>query len=49
MADKTHLEVINKGVAKWNEWRSKHPDVIPDLIEADCPAISVASIGFTKC
>jgi hypothetical protein len=31
MANHQHLEVIMQGVAVWNAWREKNPEVCPDL------------------
>lgn len=31
MADKKQLELLEKGVKKWNTWRAKNPSVEPDL------------------
>lgn len=33
MSDLDPLEMLNQGVAAWNQWREKNPDVIPDLSE----------------
>src|SRR5262245_18927709 len=35
MANPEHLEVLNRGVEKWNQWRKDNPDVRPDLEGAD--------------
>jgi len=35
MANPEHLEILKQGVAQWNKWRGEHPDVTPDLSEAD--------------
>lgn len=35
MADAKHLKILAKGVAVWNKWRNKNPDVRPDLIGAN--------------
>ena len=35
MANEEHLAILKKGVAAWNEWRKQHPDITPDLREAD--------------
>ena len=35
MADEKHLKILQLGVAAWNEWRKKHPEVShPNLREA---------------
>jgi hypothetical protein len=35
MANPEHLEILNRGVRAWNEWRREHQDVQPDLSGAD--------------
>jgi uncharacterized protein YjbI with pentapeptide repeats len=35
MANVKHLEVLARGRATWEQWRVKHPDVVPDLERAD--------------
>ncbi|HYY95229.1 MAG TPA: toll/interleukin-1 receptor domain-containing protein [Pyrinomonadaceae bacterium] len=35
MANHKHLEILDRGVKVWNEWRDKHRDVYPDLINAN--------------
>jgi Pentapeptide repeats (8 copies) len=31
VADEEHLRIIEQGLAAWNEWRQKNPELIPDL------------------
>jgi|SRR6267142_494807 len=31
MANKKHMKILKKGVAAWNEWRVRHPEIRPDL------------------
>jgi len=35
MADQQHLAVLKQGVTAWNVWRRQHPEILPDLNEAD--------------
>jgi hypothetical protein len=35
MANEEHLEVLKKGVGRWNEWRKHNPDIVPVLEKAD--------------
>jgi len=35
MANQEQLEILAQGVAAWNAWRKKNPDVRPDLGEAE--------------
>src|SRR6266576_2403890 len=34
MANSKHLDILKQGIKEWNQWRQKHPDVRPDLSEA---------------
>ena len=34
-ANRDHLDVLEKGVERWNAWRKENPDVTPDLWGAD--------------
>jgi uncharacterized protein YjbI with pentapeptide repeats len=35
MANPEHLEILKQGVKQWNKWREKHPNLVPDLSEAE--------------
>ncbi|MDQ3743944.1 MAG: toll/interleukin-1 receptor domain-containing protein [Acidobacteriota bacterium] len=35
MANPEHLEILKQGVEAWNKWRREHPNVHPDLSDAD--------------
>lgn len=35
MANPEHVELIKQGVEIWNAWRREHPDIRPDLSEAN--------------
>ena len=35
MANKEHLEILKQGVKPWNQWREEHPEIEPDLWNAD--------------
>jgi hypothetical protein len=34
MASEEHLKILQQGVAVWNEWRKKNPELHPDLGKA---------------
>jgi hypothetical protein len=34
VADEEHLQILQQGVAAWNEWRKNNPELKPDLCEA---------------
>jgi hypothetical protein len=35
MANDDHLSILMSGVSTWNNWRSKHPEINPNLVAAD--------------
>lgn len=35
MANQEHLEILKQGVKAWNQWRKEHPEIQPDLRDAD--------------
>lgn len=35
MANPEHLAILHQGVAAWNKWRREHPEISPDLMEAN--------------
>ena len=35
MADEEHLRILRQGVSTWNQWQDEHPDIWPELREAD--------------
>jgi uncharacterized protein YjbI with pentapeptide repeats len=52
MANPEHLEFLKQGVNVWNEWRSKHVDVLPDrsdvqLIAANLSGAQLSGANFT--
>jgi uncharacterized protein YjbI with pentapeptide repeats len=35
MANPQHIQILEKGVAVWNDWRQQDPDVVPNLEKAN--------------
>ncbi len=35
MANQQHLDLLKQGVEVWNQWRAQHPEIQPDLIDAN--------------
>ena len=35
MANQEHLDILKQDVEAWSRWREEHPDINPDLREAD--------------
>lgn len=48
MASEEHLQIIWQGVAAWNEWRLKNPELIPDLSGADFQRADLYKVDLSK-
>lgn len=48
MANQSHVEILNKGSEKWNEWRKQNPSVEPDLSEIDLQGQTFTGFNFSK-
>jgi hypothetical protein len=48
MANKRQLTILKKGIEVWNAWRHKHPDISPDLSEANLRGASLFRIDLSK-
>lgn len=50
MADQhqRHIDKLKEGVNVWNQWRGKHPDITPDLRNADLQAAMLTGIDFRR-
>ncbi|MGA3054364.1 MAG: toll/interleukin-1 receptor domain-containing protein [Candidatus Korobacteraceae bacterium] len=48
MANPEHLEILKQGVGEWNKWRDEHPDVVPDLREANLRGADLSAAYFAK-
>jgi uncharacterized protein YjbI with pentapeptide repeats len=47
MADRTHLDLLKKGVPGWNAWRAAAGDVVPDLRGADLKGRDLSGAVFS--
>jgi uncharacterized protein YjbI with pentapeptide repeats len=47
MANDTHLAVLKRGVAAWNEWRAAQPAMRPDLSSASLRGLDLAKIDLS--
>lgn len=47
MADKNHLQMLERGVTFWNDWRAKSPDMVPDLSGADLSHQKLAAANLS--
>ena len=48
MANEEHLTLLQQGVAVWNAWREKHPELLPDLTGAQLPGADLCAINLSK-
>lgn len=48
MADRSHLNILQQGVDAWNNWRLQHPDIIPDLQEANLSGRDYSRVDFSN-
>jgi uncharacterized protein YjbI with pentapeptide repeats len=46
MANRQHLEILDKGVKVWNDWRSNNPRIIPDLRKANLKGRHLWCVDF---
>ncbi len=49
MANSDHLERLRKGSVEWNKWRKDHPDIRPDLREANLQKKDLSHYNFRNC
>jgi uncharacterized protein YjbI with pentapeptide repeats len=43
-----HLDVLAQGVEKWNAWRNRNRDVIPDLGSVDLSSRNLEGVNFSN-
>ncbi len=48
MANEEHLNILKQGVEAWNKWREEHPDIRPDLPEADLREANLRGADLRK-
>jgi Pentapeptide repeats (8 copies) len=46
MANPEHLEILKRGVKKWNQWREENPKIKPDLTGANLRGRRLKSVDF---
>ena len=44
MANSTQVLILNEGVKKWNLWRNHHPEITPNLSNADLSGMNLSDI-----
>ncbi len=48
MANQEHLDILNQGVDVWNEWREKHYELVPDLVNTDLSWRNLSRANFRQ-
>jgi uncharacterized protein YjbI with pentapeptide repeats len=48
MANPEHVTVLKQGVAAWNAWRIKYPDIQPDLQGADLSIVNLSRADLSE-
>ena len=48
MANSGHLEILQRGVDVWNQWRGAHPEILPDLKGADLRGMDLGFGNFNE-
>ena len=48
MANQEHLDILNQGVKVWNRWREEHPEMRPDLSEANILGKDLSQANLSK-
>jgi hypothetical protein len=48
VADEEQLKIIRQGVAAWNEWREKNPELPPNLSRADLSGLDLSGANLSK-
>src|SRR5262249_12262587 len=46
MANDEHVALLKQGVAGWNAWRAKDPDIRPDLTEANLSEANLVGVNL---
>jgi Pentapeptide repeats (8 copies) len=49
MPNQEQLAVLKRSVAEWNQWRSDHPDVVPDLSQARLFRENLTAANLSNC
>ena len=44
----SHLKIVRKGVANWNEWRARNPGIVPKLIAVSLVGENLAGVNFSS-
>jgi uncharacterized protein YjbI with pentapeptide repeats len=48
MANQEHLDILKQGVAMWNQWRKEHPDILPELSNANLSNVDLSHADLSN-
>ena len=48
MANEKHLAILKGGIQTWNQWRDKHPEIRPDLSEANLGKANLSQANLSQ-
>lgn len=48
MESQKYIRLLKKGVAHWNRWRIKHPDIVPELTEANFSGANLRGVNLSR-
>ena len=48
MANQSHVKKLDEGFSAWNKWRKEHPEISPDLRNANLRNRALAQIDFRR-
>lgn len=48
MANDKHIAIIESGVDFWNKWRIEHPEIRPDLTDADLSELNLEDVNLSS-
>jgi hypothetical protein len=46
MANQEHLDILKQGVEVWNKWREEHPEIRPQLYDADLSSTNLSGANL---
>ncbi|NMW18525.1 MAG: pentapeptide repeat-containing protein [Chlorobiaceae bacterium] len=47
MTDSEHLKLLKQGVILWNQWRTEHADILPDLHDLSLAALDLRGVNLS--
>src|SRR2546423_1370710 len=48
MTNQQHFKLLRESIVDWNTWREKHPEILPDLSEADLIGANLSRANLSE-